>query len=199
MVLLCLLGGCRDHSAEIQAAYAAYQKAVAAGDGTAALAVTDSSSVAYWGSYFREHALSRNREELANRSLWEQVVILVYRDQLGGDFLRSATPEQVYEELVRRRLLIRSVEGYQLGIITIKEERRADAEMLQNGAPSGYMIGFELEEGKWKIITHDNAGYVYHQLREVSKKSGVLPEAVIRTTFKLFTGHEPNQTLNDPP
>lgn len=199
VALLALLAGCRDYNAEIRATFSAYQQAVATNDGAAALAVTDSDSVMYWGTYFRDHALSRTRDELTPRASWEKVVILVYRDQLGGDLLRSASPEQVYAELVKRRLLIRNVQGATLGAITIDQGKWAEAQLLQGGTPSGYTIGFKLQGGQWKITTHDHAGYAYHQLREASEQPGTSPDAVVRRAFRLFTGHDPDDGLFDPP
>jgi hypothetical protein len=193
------LSGCRDDAGEIRAAFAAYQRAVAANDGAAAMAVTDSDSVTYWGTYFRDHALQRTREELARRSLWERVVVLVYRDQLGGEFLRSASPGQVYTELVNRRILIRNVQGLTVGPIAITDGAWAEGRLLRGGADSGETIGFKRQAGKWTVTTHDHAGYAYHQLREASEQPGATPDAIVRRAFRLFTGHDPDDALFDPP
>lgn len=194
-----LIGGCRDHDAEIRAVFTAYQNAIASKDGPGALAVTESGCVYYWGSWLRAHVVSDTREELPTRSPWVHVAVLMYRDQLDGPFLRSATPEQIYMMLVERGMLIRSVRGFMLGEITIRAGKYADGVLLKDGAPSGQSISFNLENGSWKISSSGHVGSAHYQLRGLEKRPDSSREEVVRAAFRMFTGRDPDDRLNDPP
>jgi hypothetical protein len=196
---LLLIGGCRDHDAEIRAVFTAYQNAVASKDGMSALAVTESGCFYYWGSWMRASAVSDTRDELFTRSPWVHLAVLVYRDQLGGEFLRSASPEQIYAKLVERGVLIRNVQGFTLGRIKVRDGEHADAELLKDGGPSGLSISFWMQNGSWKISSSGHSGIMHYRLRDLSKRPNSSREEVIHAMFRTITGRDPHDSLYVPP
>ena len=184
--------------AEINAAFAQYQTALASGDAQGVMAVTSPDSVTYFGEYLRDHALRRTREEMKPRSVWEQYCILVYRDQLGAPFLRKATAAEVYAELVRRHLLLFEVKDQTLGQVRI-EGKSAEAALLKDGKPRGTTILFDGSRGGWSVLTHSNVGYAIAGLREIQERGDADREEFVRQLFERFRGKPLDDALWDPP
>jgi hypothetical protein len=187
-----------DPRVEVAAAFARYQAAIADGDAAGALAVSSADSVAYFGGYLREHALRRTREEMEPRSIWEQYCILVYRDALGAEFLRTATPQEVYAELVRQHLLMFEVRGLVLGPIAI-DKNSAEAPLIREGKPTGTSILFENVGGRWIVESHSNVRYALAGLHDVQAQGQLTKREFIGQLFERFCGKPLPDSLWDPP
>jgi hypothetical protein len=186
-----------DPRAQIAAAFARYQAALAAGDADGVIAVTSPDSIVYFGQYLRDHALHRTREEMQPRSIWEQYCILTYRDVLGAPFLRTASHAAIYAELVHQHLLLFEVKGRTLGPISF-EGKSADAALLKDGKPTGTSIMFDCSTGPWTVATHSNVRYALYGLHDLQAEGQVDKTEFVARLFERLRGKPLDEALWEP-
>lgn len=146
----CTDHGPRDDVGEVRACYEAYMKALENGDGDAAAALVDRTTVDH---FERMVAMAREADssEVMRVPLVDRMIILGLRLHSDAGSLNAMDGREALRQAIENGGMVNEgIEGLGAGTITI-HDKEAEAPLTIAGFPTPFQFRFRMENDHWRI------------------------------------------------
>ncbi len=187
----------RSDRADVDAAFAAFVRALGNRDADAGVAVLSSASLDEW-SRDRALALQGPRREVESLPTGRRLAVLALRHHAPRFLAADGAPDELARHAIAAGLADRdSLSRIELADVVVRGER-ASGQLVAAGLPSGFRAAFVRERGRWRVDlpgTLDAAGRVVAQ---AAKASDASENDVIAGLLLLSSGERPTTEIWEP-
>jgi hypothetical protein len=182
----------------VHRAFAAFKRAVLAGDGPAAAALVSTDTLDWYGKT-QDLALHASKDEVQNLGPLEKIQVLAFRQRVPLDELRAMSPPQLVAYSVAHGWMgKKAMERSELGTVTVSDDT-AVATLLVDGKDSGQKYHFIRESGRWLFDQLPTLQSSDDTLKAAAAKRGMPIDVLVRTLLESASGQKLTDEIWQPP
>jgi hypothetical protein len=187
----------RSDRADVDAAFAAFVRAIGDRDADAGVALLSTASLEEW-SRDRALALAGARREVEALPAGRRLAVLALRHRAPRFLAADGAPDELARHAIAAGLADREgLSRIELADVVVRGER-ASGQLVAAGLPSGFRAAFVRERGRWRVDlpgTLDAAGRVVAQAAKASDSS---ENEIIGGLLFLSSGERPTTKIWEP-